>query len=98
MCQLRNLSAVLHIRCIASSAKYAADLHLIVGVVGGDERARRIIDQGSQLYWYALESVSSASENQCIHAAHSLFQGSFERWNDVLALYSRNVKTLCPSL
>lgn len=49
--QVRDLAdraAVLHVGGVAAGAEDAADLHGVVGVVGGDEGAGRVVDQGAE--------------------------------------------------
>ncbi len=49
--QVRDLAdraTVLHVGGVAAGAEDAADLHGAVGVVGGDEGAGRVVDQGAE--------------------------------------------------
>lgn len=45
---LADRAAVLHVGGVAAGAEDAADLHGVVGVVGGDESAGCVIDQGAE--------------------------------------------------
>lgn len=48
VCDLADRAAVLHVGGVAAGAEDAADLHGVVGVVGGDEGAGRVVDQGAE--------------------------------------------------
>jgi hypothetical protein len=91
-------TAVLHVRSVTSGTEDASDLHASISVGGSDKSTGGIVDQSGKLDWNALFHVNQKLLRRQSGETDPLGKGSFEHWDDIMALNTMDIKTLGPAL